>query len=158
VTFGKDGKLATGGADRHATVWAGSDATWKIKAAAEAKEGALHSVALAMDNSTLAVGTEMGVIRVWDIVKGKPLAVLKEHAGSVWAVAFSNDGKLLAGGAGAVDKAGEVRLWNTHDGKLTATLPLPSRVLCVAFTNDNQTLAASGADGTVSLFDLAKVK
>lgn len=158
VAFARDGKLATGSADKRVSFWAGEDDTWKIRAAAEAEEGPIHSVAVAADNKSLAAGTDRGVIRVWDMVKGKRLAVLKEHAGPVWAVAFSPDAKLLAGGAGESGKAGEVRLWDTESGKVAHTLPLGSCVLSVAFASDNQMLAAGSEDGTVTLFDLRKLK
>jgi WD40 repeat protein len=157
VTFAADGTLATGGSDNRANVWVGQGQNWKRKAAAEAREGEIRSVALSPDARILAVGTRYGTVRVWDVVRGKPLAVLKGHPGDVWAVAFSPDGKTLASGAGDWDRPGEVRLWDTAKWTRRATLPHTGEVLCVAFSPDGRRLAAGSWDHTIKVWTLRPV-
>ena len=154
VTFACKGTLATGGSDNRANVWIGRGHKWKLRATAEAREGEIRSVALSPDGRLLAVGTRYGTVRVWDVIKGKPLAVLKGHPGDVWAVAFSPDGKSLASGAGDWDRPGEVRLWDTQKWTRRATLPHTGEVLCVAFSPDGRRLAAGSWDHTIKVWDV----
>jgi WD40 repeat protein len=49
--------------------------------------------------STLATGSFDGTAKVWDPGTGKELFTLAGHGGSVWAIAFSPDGKLIATGS-----------------------------------------------------------
>ncbi len=156
VTFARTGALATGGSDNRANVWIGHGRDWKMRATAEAREGEIRSVALSPDGKVLAVGTRYGTVRIWDVVKDKPLAVLKGHPGDVWAVAFSPDGKTLASGAGDWDRPGEVRLWDTQAWTRRATLPHSGEVLCLAFSADGRHLAAGSWDHTIKVWDLTQ--
>jgi WD40 repeat protein len=157
VTFAADGTLATGGSDNRANVWTGEGQNWKPGAGMDAPEGEIRSVALSPDGKALAVGTRYGTVRVWDLAREKPLALLKGHPGDVWAVAFSPDGKTLASGAGDWDRPGEVRLWDTANWTRRATLPHTGEVLCVAFSPDGRRLAAGNWDHTIKVWTLRPV-
>jgi WD40 repeat protein len=62
---------------------------------------------------SLASGSEDGTVRLWDVDAGTTTAVLTPQQGTVYAVAFSPNGRLLA--SGGAD--GTVKVWQMPDGK-----------------------------------------
>jgi WD40 repeat protein len=75
--------------------------------------------------------------------------VLKGCEGRVNSVAFSPDGKTLAGGS--TDAL--IRLWNVATGREVGSLRAEQGpVSCVAFAPDGNGLAAVGKDRTVRLW------
>ena len=76
---------------------------------------------------------------------------LKGHGETVYAVAFSPDGALLA--TASFDKT--VKLWSVKEAKEIATLQgHASKVLSLAFSPDGATLLTGGEDKTVKLWSL----
>src|SRR4051812_20030947 len=79
------------------------------------------------------------------------LQTLEGHWGSVWAVAFSQNGKLLA----SASDDHTVRLWDPATGAALQTLEgHRDWVRAVVFSPDGK-LLASGGDNTLRLWDLA---
>jgi predicted NACHT family NTPase len=78
---------------------------------------------------------------------------LEKCADSVFAVAFSQDGKWLATGSG--DDV--VKIWDTASLSLVATFAgnTSESVLALAFSSDGRTLAVGSGDKTVRLWDIA---
>jgi WD40 repeat protein len=59
------------------------------------------------DRGTVAADNRPGEVRIWDLGTGREVLTLREHAGCVYGVAFSRDGKRLA--SAGVDG---VRVWD----------------------------------------------
>src|SRR6266566_3499162 len=71
-----------------------------------------------LDGSLASVGGQglpyrPGDVKIWDPADGKLKLSLDGHASTVWAVAFSPDGKTMA--TAAYD--GTIKLWDTPEGK-----------------------------------------
>ncbi len=75
---------------------------------------------------------------------------LTGHGGTVYSVAFSPDGKMLASGS----SDNTVKLWNSQTGALKQTLSGHSgTVQMIAFSPDGKILASASADKTLRLWD-----
>ncbi|MFH9575682.1 WD40 repeat domain-containing serine/threonine protein kinase, partial [Streptomyces sp. NPDC017454] len=93
-----------------------------------------------------------GTVRLWDPVTGRPVCQpLIGHTGTVFRMAFSRDGRLLA--TGSMDTT--VRLWDTFTGQPVGE-PLTGHTATVedvAFSPDGRLLATGSMDTTVRLWD-----
>ena len=149
MAFSADGKLlATASEDMTARLW--RVGTWE-EVRRFTNDKRLESVALSRDGRLLATGAHNGPVQIWDMATGQKLHVLRGHAGIVFDVAFSPDGKTL-GSAG--DRT--VRLWDVVSGRSTLSLLGHTEpVTSVAFTPDGNALAAGGRDRTVWLWRAA---
>jgi WD40 repeat protein len=70
------------------------------------------SIAFHPDGTQLATGSAAvaavpGEVKLWDVMTGKELATIQGQTGTVFALAFSPDGSLLAVASGD----NKVRLW-----------------------------------------------
>jgi RNA polymerase sigma factor (sigma-70 family) len=101
----------------------------------------------------LATAVAAGEIRLWDVDTGKELRRCQGDRAFLDTLAFSADGKLIAG----LDD-GFLRLWETGSGKEIFPLTTAGhvrRVSSVAFTPDGGTVLSGSWDGVVRVWDAA---
>jgi sugar lactone lactonase YvrE len=118
----------------------------------------VNSVAIAPDSLLIASGSggdftsEEQSVRLWQITDGAQLNSPIKHPGSVAAVAFAPDGKILA--TASSDNA--VRLWHMPEARaLPVVMTHPESVLGLAFSPDGQTLATACYDDSVRIWRVA---
>ena len=145
--------------DQLVTVW--DAATGKQKAKFKTPRPATNGtrVAVALSNTTLAIGLEKGDTSLWELTTGKerPLATGHDskkpgHGYGTYSAAFLPDGKTLA--TGGRDNA--VKLWDVASGKLLHTLAgHHSWVEMLVAAPGGKLLASSGQDGMIRLWNPA---
>ncbi|MCR5869733.1 MULTISPECIES: hypothetical protein [unclassified Sphingomonas] len=78
----------------------------------------LTVVTLSRDGQIAAIGLKDGCIHLVDVAKGKVRATLQGHSGSVTALSFSDNARLLI--SGSADNTG--RVWNTKSRRMVSIL------------------------------------
>jgi WD40 repeat protein len=161
VAFSPDGsRLAVTAQDGQVAVW--DAASGALIASWLAHEGGAYGIAFSPDGSRLATsGQRDQAVRLWDADPASPavgadVAVLASAGHSLYDVAFSPDGTILAVGA----RPAAVDVWDVDPAsptfgqrRATLTSHRGDAVLAVAFSPDGSVLASGGDDGSVWLWD-----
>jgi internalin A len=118
--------------------------------------GRISSMAFSRDGKYLATARSLpafgadkkaGDVRIWDATNGTEVLTLRGQKSSVEALAFSPDGKRLAG---ACSSDRTLRVWDTKTGDIIFNLTGNKDWLTtVAFSPNGQQIAAAGGDMSV---------
>ena len=118
----------------------------------------VYAVEYSPYGSVIAGGDTSGLALLWRASDGRRLKLLAtEDAGTIYDLAFSPDGGLLAAGfAGRNAAAGLARVWTVPDGRVVDTFVNESAaVTAVSFSQGGGLLACGSEDGFVRVFQLA---
>ena len=153
LAFSPDGKLLASGGYREVKLWQRPDPAvrFTVPAVATKRVGA---VATSPDGKTVAVGSDDGVVRLFNAADGKPGLELKGHAGEVTTLRFSDEGEWLL--SGSADKS--VRVWKVADGTAAMHLQTPhpvSAALALAPAADGPPqIVTAGGDNQLRLWSM----
>jgi len=112
--------------------------------------------ALSPDGTVLAAAGgdgRGGELKLWDVSAGKEIASLAGYTNSLYALAFSADGKRLVSGG-----YGGVQVWDVNARKEIASFKDPSRPAVVLGVNRDGTRVAATGSRQVKLWDVASGK
>ena len=146
----------------------GSARVWTLASSKPSARGAfpggdpVRSIACAPNSRLVALGSDTlaGLVRLFDITDAAPAegATLRGARGAVLALAFSADGKLIAGGG----EDNTLRIWEPDPGfrgDARAVLPGHTQpITAVAFAPDGQTAATGSRDGTARVWRLSRIR
>jgi WD40 repeat protein len=77
-----------------------------------------HAYGFALDGATIVSGGNQGYILAYSLKGAAPPVFMKQHEGTIWALAASPDGRLLL--SGSDDQT--LRLWNIKSGELIVSV------------------------------------
>jgi WD40 repeat protein/predicted Ser/Thr protein kinase len=111
-----------------------------------------HGLAVSTIDDLIAFGGDRGPVYLWDTSLIRQNIELAGHQPKeAWCIACAPDGKTFA----TSGDDGNVKLWNTADGKLISTFHrINTLVSCIAFSPDSRTIAAGDYDHQVVLWNV----
>jgi WD40 repeat protein/DNA-binding SARP family transcriptional activator len=161
VAFTPDGdRLLTAGMDETTRLWDVSPTGARSWVTVQSPALRFSGVAFSPDGTRFAVPRQDAGVTIHDVTTGGTLAELEGHDATIVRVAYSPDGRLLAGVAGSSatrrDANHEVPVWDLATGRLHRTLAgHGSEVVAVSFSPDGGRLVTGGYDTTVRVWDVS---
>ena len=161
IKFSPDGNmLAVGSA---IGIWLYDVKTNKPLSFFKVQTHSIHTIGFINEGKNIIGLTKIGFIYIWDIDtnenprnqnKGKLYKRIPTST-PFWASAISNEGSILAVGSGD----GSITLWNIKSGEQIASIKAHKEsVNGLAFSTDGTSLASSGEDSEIHLWDVLTYK
>jgi formylglycine-generating enzyme required for sulfatase activity/WD40 repeat protein/serine/threonine protein kinase len=116
----------------------------------------VYCTAFSPDGTSIAAGSQGGVIKIWNLKTGTEQASLSHgsHVHGAVALAFAPDGRTLASLGYWQDKP-TLLIWDTIGSKLLKELSVLGRPNDIAFAHDGRHLATANGNGTVYILRIA---
>ncbi len=99
--------------------------------------------------STLATAAD--TLKLWDITSGREMRTLVPSPARVTAMAFSHDGRTLAGGREGNNFI--LKLWDTASGRELRVLVSTGEVEALTFSPNGHTLVSAHGNGRIKVWD-----
>ena len=118
--------------------------------------GAANQIRFTPDGKRLAGTSHDGILRIWNLETGNVIASFTDFRGPIMGVAFSPNGKLIAGCGGIYEDgwlAGEVIVYDLDTEERICSFYPDQVAYSVTFPSDVE-LASAGADRRISLWNL----
>jgi WD40 repeat protein len=148
VAISPDGTLIAGRFENKAMLWnaANGEQVAALVGTDPSNDGTVMRVAFSPDGKTLAVGHQMGLVRLWDVATKKPVAELTSPGNkgglefTITSLGYAPDGKLLA-----VGSQKSLTLWNAATFQVHKELTTLS-TFSAEFTPDGKRLVVNDED------------
>src|SRR6201993_4814860 len=131
VTFLKDRRMATAGADARIAIW--TTGRQQPDTIFEGHGAPIVSLAVSPNGTRIASASWDHTVRIWSLGDGAQ-QVLEGHAQNVNGVAFTADGKSLV----SVGYDLQLRIWSSAGGSSAAAIALPSPLNAVVIASDGE--------------------
>lgn len=152
IAFSADGRtLAVGGGDYGSGVFLLDAEKGDLLTTVTGHTAGIKSLAFSSDGRTFVSGSADGTVRVWDTTIGRPVPGTSSSDGTTSPTARSADGRIVA----VVDEENkQVVLRETETGRQRLVKHDLYSIESLALSQDGRTVAASGVDGTILVWDV----
>ncbi|CAD8128507.1 unnamed protein product [Paramecium sonneborni] len=116
----------------------------------------INSMAVSTNGSVLASASDDQLIKVWNINQNETQEIMQAHLNSISALAFSQDGQILASGSlqNSQDEV-PIFLWDLIDKKLIVQLNgHQSSINCIEFSYCSRFLISGDQDGVIIIWNI----
>jgi WD40 repeat protein/serine/threonine protein kinase len=117
------------------------------------------------DNRYLVSGGGDGVAQRWEMATGQPKAPPLAHPHPVSVAVLSSKGRSLFTACNGLERINDTMkqafhaaLWDADTGRKQFDLPIPRRVFCAAFCDEDRALLVGDIEGYLQLYDTASGK